>query len=193
MDVTTEKIIEDTALLLGLDPGLPGGATQTEYPSLAARIYPEIEDCAREAVEGLPLRLVSGWLPLGGEGVTVDSDGAVTLPLPSGFLLLHSLRMTDWETAATTVLPSGHWLAPLQSGRYPALRGTPSRPLLFHWLTPEGEPALRAYSSGPGARLAEGWYLPAPAIDAEGHISIPPAAYMPMLRLIAGRIGEGMA
>jgi len=94
------------------------------------------------------------------------------LPLPDDFLVLHSLRMSDWEREVTEVYPSDHWLTQLQGSRWHGLRGTPSRPLAFETLTKEGKRALRLYSSGKDATLASGWYLPAPKINESDEIDI---------------------
>jgi len=166
------EIIRNVALHLGADPDEIPSAAESPYPSLADRIRANLEECVAQAILSTPKGLLTGWRLLPDDGLTVSDDGCVLLPLPDDFLVLHSLRMSDWEREVTEVYPSDHWLTRLQGSRWHGLRGTPSRPLAFETLTKEGKRALRLYSSGKDATLASGWYLPAPKINESDEIDI---------------------
>ncbi|MDE6576747.1 MAG: hypothetical protein K2J82_07920 [Muribaculaceae bacterium] len=181
-------IAEDVALLSGYDPHyLPPDATG-DKSGLLRRVRMELEDCAREAILMTPPEQLSGWKPLSGKELQSLPDGEYLLPLPPDFLLLHSLRMSDWERDSREILPSSHWLASLQHTEITAVRGGPDHPFIFRGVTPTGDAALRIFRSAPGSTLAEGWYMPAPVIDPTGDIQIPSSAYVRTVRMIAERL-----
>ncbi len=105
---------------------------------------------------------LSGWKRLPVQTLTADSEGRVLLTLPDDFLMLLSLRLSNWERPVTEVLRADHWLRRLQSSRWPALRGTPERPLAFFTLDTACRPALELFSCSPGStvQLAEFIYHP---------------------------------
>lgn len=112
-----------------------------------------------------PSRL-SGWKRLPVQTLTADTDGRVLLTLPDDFLMLLSLRLSNWERPVTEVLRPDHWLRRLQSVRWAALRGTPQRPLAFFTADAAGRPALELFSSEPDAmvQLSEFIYHTASAV-----------------------------
>lgn len=187
----TSEIIKDVMQLLG-EPGgcIPEGTGAGGWCSPEGRILMEIEEKAAQAILAVPPERLDGWRLLPDDGMTVDEEGVARLPLPADFLLLHSLRMSDWERPVAKVLPHSHWLRALCGSRWHGLRGVPSRPLAFFGIADgEGGSASRClllYSSrSPQATLAEGWYMPAPRIGADDTISVPVAARPVMLRLLA--------
>lgn len=182
------RIINDVALLLGLCPGSIPDGTPSLFPTLADRISAEIDDLAAQAVMAVPRERLTGWRLLPGDGLRIHPDGSATLPLPSDFLMLFNLRMSDWEREVCEILPHDHWLSRLQKSRWHGLRGTPSRPLAFGYPAEGGGKTLRLYSTTPGATLAEGWYLPAPKTDAAGEIEIPPAAYRRLIESLRDKL-----
>lgn len=108
-----------------------------------------------------PDRLL-GWKRLPGQTLTADSEGRVLLTLPDDFLMLLSLRLSNWERPVREVLRADHWLRRLQSLRWPSLRGTPERPLAFFTVDTACRPALELFSCDPGStvQLAEFIYYP---------------------------------
>lgn len=178
-------IIREVALRLGADPDEIPTSMESPYPSLADRIRANLEESAAQAILSTRRDLLTGWRLLPDDGLEISGDGSALLPLPDDFLMLHSIRMSDWEREVTEVYPSDHWLRRLQGNKWHGLRGTTSRPLAFETLTSNGERALRLYSSDPGATLASGWYLPAPKINAADEIEIPSAALSKVLDQLA--------
>lgn len=184
------EIISEIALMLGFDlpPLLP---EETDHsPGLRERIRIEIEKCASEAILQTPRSRLTGWRLLPTEDLTSVGAGAYLLPLPSDFLLLHSISMSDWETEATEVVGHDHWLARAQRGAIPSLKATPHCPLAAYSLTPEGTPALLLYGSREETATASGWYMPRPGIDAGGEIFIPPASTGIFRELMSREIGR---
>lgn len=108
-----------------------------------------------------PSRL-TGWKTLPELDLTADAEGRVILPLPDDFLMLLSLRLSNWERPVREVLQPGNWLYRLQSSRWTGLRGTPQRPLAFFSAGDDGQPVVELFSAEPGAvvQLSEFRYLP---------------------------------
>ncbi len=167
------EIIRAVALHLGVDPDEIPTSIESPYPSLTERIRANLEECVAQIILSTPKESLTGWRLLPDDGLTISDNGSVLLPLPDDFLMLHSIRMSDWEREVTEIHPSDHWLLRLQGSRWHGLRGTPSRPLAFETLSGDGKRALRLYSSGSGATLASGWYLPVPKINGADEIEIP--------------------
>ena len=185
------RITDDVALLLGVCPShFPDSSG---CPTLADRIRADVVELAAGAILSTPRDRLSGWRLLSDEGLTISGDGSAILPLPEDFLMLHSIRMSGWEREVTEALPSDHWLAKLQGSAWHGLRGTPSRPLAFSAVSPDGGKALRLYSVSPGATVASGWYMPAPQIDETGEIEIPPAAYPVLVESLTDRIRSSLS
>jgi len=184
--MNADSLTDDVLLLLGEDPGQcpwhPGG--DTAGCSLRMRIMREIEPCAARAVADTPHMELTGWRRLPADGLKIDADGRAMLPLPDDFLLFFSLRMTSWQRPAGEVLAQDSWLRRLQGNRWHGLRGTPQRPLAFMAVDDEGRRCMELFSCPQGDTLAEGWYMPAPAFDADRRIEIPPAAYSKCLDYI---------
>lgn len=167
---------------------------ESPFPSLGERILQEAEARAAEAVLATPRELLTGWRLLPGDGITLEADGSVTLPLPPDYLMLFCVRLSGWQRAVYEVLPAGSWLRRLQGSRWLGLRGVPERPLAFEQPAADGGKCLKLFSAGAGATdvgVTEGWYMPAPQITAAGEIEIPPAAYHKTLGLIAEAIRCG--
>lgn len=173
------EMIDDALLLLGEDPTLCLHDTGAEGGgcTLRRRIIHELVPCAVRAVETTPRMRLTGWRRLTGERLTIDPGGRGVLPLPQDFLRLHSVRMASWSYPVEEVLDAGHWLRRLQGSGWHGLRGSPQRPLVFEGVAADGERGLELFSCAEGDTVAEGWYMPAPAVDAAGNIELPPAAY----------------
>lgn len=101
------------------------------------------------------------WKVLSPVTLTSDAEGCVILKLPDDFLMLLSLRLSNWERPVREVLSPDHWLHRLQGMRWTALRGTPARPLAFFTVDDDGDPALELFSSEPNVtvQLTEFRYL----------------------------------
>ena len=184
------EIVSEIALMLGFDLP-PVSPEETDHsPGLRERIMIEIEKCACEAISQTPRSRLTGWRLLPTEGLTSVGEGAYLLPLPSDFLLLHSVSMSDWKTEATEVVDHDHWLARAQRGCIPALKATPRCPLAAHALTEDGQPALLLYGSREETATASGWYMPRPEIDSDGEIFIPPASSGIFKELMSREIGR---
>ena len=85
--MTTDRIISDTAILLGTTPeGMAPGNAGVTSP-LAAHILLEIESCAAEAILSTPRMQLTGWRLLPDDSMTIDGNSAL-LPLPDDFLML---------------------------------------------------------------------------------------------------------
>ncbi|MDE7109563.1 MAG: hypothetical protein K2O49_06325 [Muribaculaceae bacterium] len=183
-------IIEDVALLAGSYPSEWVSEDSPGAASFRRRVLLDLEHCAAEAVMKCRRDMLTGWRALPSGQLAALPDGSRLLPLPPDYLFLYGIRMTDWEREVRVVLPADHWLAVMQDRGCDALRGSPSRPLVFEGITPEGNRALRICGSGGDASLATGWYMPAPTPDETGEIGIPPAAYRETLRMIVERMGS---
>ena len=186
---TSEAI--DTALLLaGEDPKLSlwDEDDGNEGCSIRQRMLLDIEACAAEAILDTPPMQLTGWKQLDGNALTIEDDGRAILPLPDDFLTLFSIKMTGWQKSVTELMPHDHWLRGMQSAYWPGLRGTPERPLAFMGVGTDGKPCIELFSCPAPDSLEEGWYMPAPKIDADGNIDIPPAAYRKCLLLLARNI-----
>lgn len=186
--MNADVIVEDVALLTGSYPLSP---THDDSPGAAAfrrRVMLDVEACAAEAVMKCRRDMLTGWRLLPSDSLSVLPDGSALLPLPSDYLFLFSVRMSDWKRDVRSVLPADHWLAVGQGRGIDALKASPSRPLVFEVIAPGGKRALRLCGSAAGASLDSGWYMPAPSVGSDGEIAIPPAAYRETLRLIAERM-----
>lgn len=186
----TTDIIRDVALLLGADTGEVDGDF-SPFPSLGDRIRAELEETAASAILATPRDRLTGWHRFSAQCTPSVKDGTL-LTLPDDFLMLHSISLPDWETPVREILTHSHWLRTLQRSQFPGLRATPSRPLAFMDLDAEGRNALRLYPCGNGASVADGWYMPAPKINAADEIEIPSAAYRECLRRIAAYISGNL-
>ena len=186
--MTTDRIISDTAILLGTTPeGMAPGNAGVTSP-LAAHILLEIESCAAEALLSTPRMQLTGWRLLPDDSMTIDGNSAL-LPLPDDFLMLFSLRLSGWQRDVTASLPADHPSATHIRAPWSGIYATPLRPIIIEGLDENGHRALRMLPASADDRMTEGWYMPAPKIKA-GEIDIPPAAYHRTLRLIAERIRE---
>lgn len=182
----TTDIIRDVALLLGVNPGEADGGL-SPFPSLGDRILADLEEAAASAILTTPRDRLTGWCRFTAEG-TFSDNGDTVITLPEDFLMLHSISLPDWEIPVTEIRPHSHWLRTLQHSQYRGLRASPSRPLAFMEIDANGKNALRLYPGDRENRFAEGWYMPAPKINAADEIGIPSAAYKECLRRIAGYI-----
>lgn len=169
-----DELIDRALLAMGENPAMCPEETGGVIPeqTLRAKLRLRVEDKAREAVLTTSPESLEGWRAMPGAGLTVNQDGSAMLPLPSDFLLLHSLRLKSWARPVTRLLSREHWLRRLQGGSWHGLRGCPERPLAFLAVTASGR-AAEMFGALPGDTLAEGWYYPRPAIDASGEISLP--------------------
>ena len=181
-----DDLIDDVLALLGENPGfcLPDGGDGTGAGTLRVRIRVEVERCAARSVAETPRRFLTGWRKLPSERVAKGPDGRMTVRLPEDYLMLHSLRLSDWERDATEALDHSHWLRRFQESRWHGLRGTAQRPLVFHGIDGEGHRCLELFPASEESLVAEGWYMPAPAVKEDGGIEIPPAAYRKCLDYI---------
>ena len=182
------RIAEDVALLMGSPP--PSiFSDETPFTSgFALLVALEVEECAARALSSLPRELWEDLKHIPSDSLSVLPSGEHRLPLPSDFLRLHSLRMSDWEMPVRSPYPSTHWLLPLQESNMKCVAGGPDRPLAFLASDPDCGRILRIFGSSPGASLLNATYLAAPKINAAGEISIPRAAYPETLRLLKSRI-----
>lgn len=164
---------------------------ESETATLADRILLEMEDCAAEAVASTPPAELTGWQLLDDEGLETLEEGSARLPLPDDFLLLFILRLSGWQRGVTEIRLPGSQAAMMQGSRWAGLRGSRQRPVAVLEASANGGRALRLY--GPHdvpVSIVEGWYMPAPRIDSEGNINVPPGAIARLVRLIAGRISR---
>ena len=176
MKVKTEDLARKAAILLGEMPSAMCNGVECEAATLTDYLLTRIEQLAPEAVTDTPAELVDNYKPLEGNGITTMEDGSALLPLPDDFLRLHFLRIEGWARPVTGCYLPESLPAALQSCRCPSLRASASRPVAV--LTPaDGGRALRLYGShSEPAKIAEGWYLPIPRIDADGFIDMPEAS-----------------
>lgn len=184
MRISIEELIAKCALLMGETPSNLISGEESCCATLADRIALEIELKAAQAVAATPREELTGWRLLDDAGLTELEDGSALLPLPSDFLMLHTLRLSGWERSVTEVAAADTLAARLQSGRWEGLRGTPERPVAV--LTPRAAGmSLRLYGAhnAPPA-VEEGWYMPVPRADSEGYIDLPEAALPRLLEAI---------
>lgn len=182
------RIAEDLALLLGSPP--PSiFSDETPFTSgFALLVALEVEECVARALSSLPRELWEDLKHIPSDNLSMLPSGEHRLALPSDFLRLHSLRMSDWEMPVRSPYPSSHWLLPLQEGNLKCVVGVPDRPLAFFDSDLDYGRIIRIFGSSPGATLLNATYLAAPKINAAGEISIPSAAYPETLRLLKARI-----
>ena len=129
MRVAINDLIRKAALITGETPPYMCSREESECATLTERLALEIELQAGKAVASTPREELTGWLPLGDEGITESEDGSALLPLPSDFLLLHSVRLAGWERSVTEMALPDSRTARLQSVKWEGLRGTPERPV----------------------------------------------------------------
>lgn len=176
-----DDIIDDVAILMNLPPP---SFTPPETPFTSAfrrRIILELEESAATALLLLPSDTPLPLKPLPPTPLTKYSPEEYRLTLPDNFLLLKSLRMSDWSVTCRHTLPADHWLLRFQSAGIDTLAAASDRPLVFLDSSPEGKSLLRIFGSGSDATIAEGHYLPRPEMNSAGEIEIPPAAYRLLL------------
>lgn len=154
--------LDDLLIEMGADPLMTG-----EAPEAMRRLAAEKEEqrLTAEILSTSP-ELLRGWKRWPEVTAKADSEGRVIITLPEDFLLLLSLRLSDWERPVREVLRPDNWLYRLQNRRWEGLRGSPSRPLAFFTTDDEGRPALELFSSEPGADVSvtEGSYIPRPKV-----------------------------
>lgn len=181
MTMNIDSIVDDVALLLNLPPP---SFTSPDTPFSSAfrrRILLDLEECAAKALSSLPPETPLPVKPFPQSSLISHSDNEYRLPLPDDFLCLRSLRMSDWTVDSLHTFPADHWLLRFQSSGIETLAAASDRPLVFLDSSPDGKGSLRIFGSGPGASVAEGFYLPRPRINEAGEIDIPPAAYRALL------------
>ena len=183
-----DRLADLVLLRLGENPELCMHDTGAAGCTLRQLILAFVDECAAQAVAETPTEQLSGWLPLAGATLTVDSSGRGLLSLPEDTLLLHSLRLESWQRPVTEFLPHSHWLRRLQRSRWHGLRGSAQKPLAFHAVDAYGHHALELFSCLPDDTVAEGHYMPKPHTDASGEISIPGAALERCVSLLVERI-----
>ena len=165
-------------LRMGEDPSTLTDAEESETATLADRLRLDLESTLAKAILETPRGQLTGWQPLDGGGMRELEDGSVLLPLPDDFLMLHSVRLRGWERAVTEISEAGSFAAVMQGSRWAGLRGCGQRPVAVEAVWSDGSDesdrrCLRlhgAHDTPPA--LAEGWYMPAPRIDAEGFIEL---------------------
>lgn len=172
MRVDFETLVDSVLLRAGEIPEMCSSGGEGEGPESVFRriIRMRLPSAAAEVLNGMPADEVSGWKPLGGDGLVQEEDDHGILPLPGDFLRLHSLRLEGWERPVVKVLPHDHWLRALQWRRWHGLRGNAIRPLAFFTQLASGK-GLELFPGGGG--VVEGYYLPFPAVDSDGFMELP--------------------
>lgn len=188
--MTVASVIDDALFLLGEDPAfcLPEDGGEGRDFSLRGRLRVEVEGCAARALAETAPECLTGWQLLPDDGFAITEDGRGILPLPGDFLLLHTLRLSGWKDGVRKIYHPGHWLRSRQDEKDWPLRGSPARPLLFYGIDHEGKRCLEVFGVSEGDTVAEGWYMPAPTINEDGRIDIPPAAYRKCLDLMVSAV-----
>lgn len=120
--------------------------------------------------------------------------GSGYIHLPDDFLRLISFQMSDWDRPGTIITETDP-LYPLQSSRYPGIRGCPQRPIVAITTQPIGQ-VLEFYScaAGEGVYVKRAIYLPIPRIRNDS-IEICEKLKAPVIyyaaHLVAMSIGQG--
>lgn len=185
MKTEVADIIRKAAILMGENPELMGTGSECETATLADRLRLEIELRAAEAVTSTPPALLDGWKSLPHEGMAEMEDGSVMLPLPSDFLMLHTLRLEGWERDVTEISNPDTLTAKLQKWSRGAMKGSRQRPVAVMTPTDTGK-ALRLHGAhAMPPEMAEGWYMPYPVIAPDGFIDLPAAVIPRLVRMLA--------
>lgn len=110
--------------------------------------------------------------------------------LPDDFMRLISFRMSDWEKTLYTAISADAPLYARQSSRYKGIRGNTQKPVCAIVNRPEGK-ALEFYScKSQDAYVAQGTYLPYPAIDAYDGIDLCERCYTSIVYMTASLVSS---
>ena len=156
--------------MAGENPALLAGCEETETATMADRLTLELEQKTAEAILETPRNQLTGWRLLDDRGLTAQEDGSVTLPLPDDFLRLYCVRLKGWARSVTETSAHDSPEALLQTHPVKGLRASAARPLAV--IHPDGDGrCLRLHGAhADPPEIEEGWYMPAPRIDADGFI-----------------------
>ena len=180
---TTQQIIRDSRIAMGLDLREDPWLSRSECLNADDVIMSRIEAAARQAAQsaesdqlglGKPLRQEICW-----------QGNAGWLLLPDDFMRLLIFQMSDWHRPVTAAITPASPLYALQSSRFEGLRGCPQRPLCAVVMRPEGL-SLEFYScASQDAAIARAQYAPLPTLRPDGSIEIPELIYPKVIELIA--------
>lgn len=186
MRLTAEAVLQDVLVALGEDP-LQAMVAPGQQPRLLRMLTRALPGAVRQATLALPMQDLDGWQPLDGEALDTTTAGRATLVLPADLMILGDVRLTSWSRCVSAPLRRDDWRRGLQTGRLPGLKATSTRPLAFMTAI-DGARALEMFPARSGDTLAEGWYIPEPAVAADGTIPIPAAAVAETVRLLAASV-----
>jgi hypothetical protein len=183
-------ILRDTRIYLnynGADQPLVSQC-DTDTLMLDDLILSKVAMATREVLEASPPWLTGPGIPLCSRRLSWpegEGRGMAILALPDDFLLLRTIRLSDWHRPARIIReddPAYAW----QSSPFIGVRGNPSRPVAVIVQQPQGWIAeLYSSSAGPGVTVMTAQYHPVPKVIGST-IDIPPLLYDAVIH----RIGE---
>ena len=183
-----DDLTRDVALMAGESLTLLCESTETGLPSFSERVQLCLGSAFREIILTIPKEELTGWKSLKGLPMEIDDEGCAVIALPPDFVMLHSVRMSDWNRPVAEILPANHYLYGVQGRRLKGLRGTPERPLGFFGIK-DGSRSLELYSCRTStASIAEGWYMPMPEVKADGTVEIPERLYEKLVERLGREI-----
>lgn len=165
------------------------GEPWMDLRDMIGRLIPEM---AREVILRADFSELGEFNSLGGTPTVLarGEEKRMLLPLPSDYLRLVYIRMSDWldtvtdvETRSRAELSYRRFLerrAGYESMGEPALRHTFFR----------GAKALEILGSAEGSTVAEGGYLPEPVIDPAGSLTFPPSLREALIESLTEKIKE---
>ncbi len=195
------EIIDHALLLLGHSPLRcpPEGASGAGAPVLRQRLLQSIEPCAARLALSLFRREASLTRPLPDTTLARDSLGRLYLRLPSDYLRIALIRLSDWRRDVTETSDPLSAESAAQWSPWRGIRASEERPLCMEATItlPEGIPGrvlLLFGSQSPEPDVTEALYCPSPAVttddDGSLHIAWPEKLLHPLASAIAKNLRD---
>lgn len=186
--VSLNQLGEDVARLLGESLQLECHTEECPFPELSERAGLLAPECLASLIKERKREITEGWKKFPTNPV-IDGEGVATLPLPSDFLCLGFLKMSDWRRGITELFTPDSAEASRQASPHPGIKGNPERPVGVLGLNSDGYGSIFLYSSSASSRLETGLYWPMPFVSGNS-ADIPELLYGPLLEKIAEKIRE---
>lgn len=181
--VALKQLAADVATLLGEALSLECHPEESPFPDIEDRVRTIAPGILSDLILSSPLDSLSDWKSFSGS-FKMDDNGVVTFSLPDDFLRLVSIRMSDWQTPVSLIIPMDSDKGKCQKSIWNGIRGTPSRPVVMEDFSSTGQRCLKLFTSGKNATLEIFLYMTRPVIDSSDSIEIPDRLYHSLLSQI---------
>lgn len=187
------KIIDSALLIMGIPPqscpsAAQGGSSDGNstwrdrlnlyLPSCAASLAAQHFRDTPSLTRHFPTDLFS-----------VNSQGKAQLLLPDDFMLLDTVKLSDWKVAIHEILPAEHPRRKLLGSPWSGIAASPERPACLRVSTGRGDVLLLLGSSAESPALQTATYCPYPATapddDGDPAIDWPETLLFPLAKAIA--------